>query len=63
MTVYKVMFEISVANVWKEDGLTAKVLERRIKEELPGNLVSVSYGYEIFIKKIKARKLKYLKEV
>ena len=56
--IYKIEFEISVDQIWFDDGLDAKVLKRRIKDELPSNLCSYANENELFIKKIKVYKVK-----
>lgn len=53
MKTYKITFELEVDKCWVDDGLTAKTLARRIKEELPSDLVSVATSSEIVVKKIK----------
>ena len=53
---YKVSFELFVDGRWIDDGLNAKTLERRIKEELPSDLCSSAYGSEIVVRNIRVCK-------
>jgi hypothetical protein len=54
---YKVDFEISVDQIWFDDGLDAKTLARRIKEELPSKLCPYADSSELFISKLNIKKL------
>ena len=52
---YHVEFDLYVDKLWVEDGLTAKTLQRRIKDELPSDLCQSHIGDEIEVKNIKVR--------
>lgn len=63
MKIYKIEFEMAVADCWIDDGISSETLKRRIKNELPSNLCPYAYGAgdkggEIFIKNLKIRKQK-----
>jgi hypothetical protein len=52
MKTYTVQLQLSVAECWAIDGLTASTIKRRIKEELPHQLCPFMSDKEIIISKI-----------
>ena len=58
MKKFKVEFQLNVDQTWIDDGISAKVLKRRIKDELPGELCPYAYGYEFALKNIKVNLIK-----
>jgi hypothetical protein len=58
MKTYKIEFELTVEEEWVNDGLNAKTIKRRVKEELPGNLLPYALNCECEVKKIKVNLIK-----